>query len=226
MAMNQEDYMRAAGRRRRGALEAAAGLLHARHAALHRGGRRDAEGQRDLDGGQEAARRERLQGRAGGLRGRAGPDRSPRPRATSRRICCKRIGMNVDFVATDWGTAGSAARRRTRRPRAAGTCSTPGTRAPTASIRPPTPPSAPTATRPGSAGRTTRSVETGRRRLVRRAEPRGGEGRDRRAEQGRDGLRGLCADRLLPRPTRRGARTSAGVVKGPLPFCLGRVRER
>ena len=45
----------------------------------------------------------------------------------------KRIGMNVDFVATDWGTTGQRrAHEESRRARAAGACSTPGTPARTA----------------------------------------------------------------------------------------------
>ena len=36
----------------------------------------------------------------------------------------KRLGMNVDFAAIDWGTVGPAAPRRRRRDRAAGRCST------------------------------------------------------------------------------------------------------
>ena len=48
------------GRRRRHAVEAAAGLLHPGHAALYRGRRRDPEGPRNMDAGQAAAGRKRL----------------------------------------------------------------------------------------------------------------------------------------------------------------------
>ena len=94
MAMSQEDYMRAAGRRRRQALEAAARLLHARHAALHRGRRRDPEGPAQHRRRQEAAGRERLQRPAGHLPRRAGPAdhqghgrRHGRPAEAARHEC-------------------------------------------------------------------------------------------------------------------------------------------
>ena len=118
-------------RRRRRAVEAAAGLLHAGH------GRSTPR-----QGGDILKRRTSM------------PPRScwPKPATRASPVVCvvaqdqpitkaqgditadllKQMGMNVDFVATDWGTTGPAARRRSRPPRAAGTCSTPGMRAPTA----------------------------------------------------------------------------------------------
>ena len=53
----------------------------------------------------------------------------------------KKIGMTVDFVATDWGTVGQRrASKYAARDRAAGACSTPGMPAPTAPTRRPTSP--------------------------------------------------------------------------------------
>ena len=121
-----------AGRRRRHDVEAAARLLHARHAALHRRGRRDPERQARPDGGQEAARGEQLQGRAGHLHRRAGPadhqGAGRRHRGTAqaarheRRFRRNRLGHDAD----------SAAPRNLRPDRAAGACSTRGMRARTA----------------------------------------------------------------------------------------------
>ena len=92
-------------------VEAAARLLHARHAALHRGGRRDPQGQARHRARQEAAGGERLCGPAGHLPGGAGPaDRQGQGEVTADLL--KQIGMNVDFVATDWGTVGQ--RRATK----------------------------------------------------------------------------------------------------------------
>jgi len=64
----------------------------------------------------------------------------------------KQMGMNVDFVATDWARWAPAAPRKRRRARAAGRCFTPGTPARTALIPPSTTPFAPMATRRGLAG--------------------------------------------------------------------------
>ena len=129
----------------------------------------------------------------------------------------KRLGMNVDFVAIDWGTTGRAARRSRRPDRAAGRCSTRGTPAPTASIRRSTSRSAPTATgawfgwpnvpevekevTPGSRRRTS----TKRRRPSRR-------------------LNKAALDNVVYAPTgffltyQAWRKNVSGIVKGPLPF--------
>ncbi len=90
-----------------GAVEAAAGFLHPGHAALHRGGRRD------------PARASAISPRPRSCWPRAAipVSRSPawwrRTSRSPRRIgdvtaeLLKQLGMNVDFVATDWGTVGS-----------------------------------------------------------------------------------------------------------------------
>ena len=132
----------------------------------------------------------------------------------------KRLGMNVDFVATDWGTVG--ARRAQKTPPGQGGWKMFHTwHAGADCINP----AAYTAIRangdkawfgwPNSAGR-----REGGHGLVRRQEPRGGEGRDRPAQQGRARGRRLRADRLLPDlPAWR--KNVSGIVKGPLPFFWG-----
>ena len=92
------------GRRRRPDVEEAAGLLHPRHAALHREWRRDPQGPEH--------------GPAKRLLAESGYSGTPvtcvvaqdqpitKAQGDVTADLLKRIGFNVDYVATDWGTTG------------------------------------------------------------------------------------------------------------------------
>ena len=130
----------------------------------------------------------------------------------------KQLGMNVDFVATDWGTVG--ARRAMKTPpgqggwnmfhtwHAGADCINPARlhRA-----------SAPMATRPGSAGRTAR---TSRRRSRPGSTPRTSRRRRPRSRQ----LNKAALEDVVYAPTgfflsyQAWRKNVSGVVKGPLPF--------
>ena len=113
MAMSQEDYMRAVVGDDDTSVEAAAGFLHAGHAALHRGRRRNP---------QRSAQPRRRQETAGGQRlcrqpvtclvAQDQPITKAQGDVTADLL--KRLGMNVDFAAIDWGTVG--ARRAVKTP--------------------------------------------------------------------------------------------------------------
>jgi len=134
-ALSQEDYMRALVGKRREPVEAAAGLLHfpARRSNTEEGGE-ILKGKRDFD----AAKK---------LLAESGYTNQPvtcvvaqdqpitKAQGDVTADLLKRLGMNVDFVATDWGTTGQ--RRAQKSPPGQGGWGmfTPGTRAPTASIR-------------------------------------------------------------------------------------------
>ena len=137
MAMSQEDYMRAVVGDDTSAVEADAGLFHARHAALHRGGRRNPQRTAQSRCRQETARRKRLFGRAGHLLGGAGSaDHQGAGRRDRRSSQAHRHECRFRRRSTGARSA-RAGRRNRRRARAAGKCSTPGTPAPTASVRRP-----------------------------------------------------------------------------------------
>ena len=110
----------------------------------------------------------------------------------------KQLGMNVDFVATDWGTVG--ARRAQKTPPGQGGWSMFHTwHAGADCINP----AAYIAIRANGdkawfGWPNVPSRRDGGRGLVRRQEPRRGEGRDRPAQQGGARRRRLRADRLLP----------------------------
>ena len=87
MALSQEDYMRAVVGDDTSLWKPMPGLLHAGHAALHRRGRRAAEGQARHRGRQEAARRGRLLRPAGDVPGGAGPAATQGAWARSRPTC-------------------------------------------------------------------------------------------------------------------------------------------
>jgi peptide/nickel transport system substrate-binding protein len=134
------------------------------------------------------------------------------------------LGMNVDFVATDWGTVVQRRASRHRRARADGTSSTPGMGAPTASRPPPTTRSAATAAAPGSAGRPARRPKRRWRSGWRRQHPLRRRPPTRRSYE--EINRAAMTD-VIYIPTgfdlgyQAWRRDVTGIQKGPLPFFWG-----
>jgi peptide/nickel transport system substrate-binding protein len=105
MALSQEDYMRALVGDDNNLWKPLPGYFTPGHAALHGGGRRDPEGAARPRRGEEAA-------------GESGYRNEPvtcivaqdqshhQAQGDVTADLLKRLGMNVDFVATDWGTTG------------------------------------------------------------------------------------------------------------------------
>ena len=133
----------------------------------------------------------------------------------------KQIGMNVDFVATDWGTVGQ--RRAQKTPPGQGGWSMFHTWHAGADCINPAAyiairangdkawfgwPDSPSVEKEVAAWFDAKNLDEEKAAI---APPQQGGARGRR----------LCADRLLPAAIRRGARTSRGVAKGPLPFFWG-----
>jgi peptide/nickel transport system substrate-binding protein len=126
--------------------------------------------------------------------------------------------MNVDFVATDWGTVGQ--RRAMKNPPAAGRLEhllllARGRRL--QPIRPPTPPSARTATAPGSAGRTSPSS---RQKVTEWFEAPNLDAEKKVIGE----LNRAALENVVYAPTgfflgyQAWRRNLSGIVKGPLPF--------
>ena len=211
MALDQEEYMRALVGDDNNLWKPLPGYLHARHAALHRRRRRDPE---RASATSTAAKKLLAESGYTGqpvtcVVAQDQPITKAQGDVTAELL--KRIGMNVDFVATDWGTDRPAPRAEDRRPaRAAGRmfhtwhagadCINPAVyiairaNGDSAWFGWPNVPQVET-----EVDRLVRGQE----RSTRRRRPIGA------SEQGRARQRGVCADRLLPRAIRRGARTSA-----------------
>ena len=139
MAMSQEDYMRAFVGDDDKMWKPLPGYLHARHAALHRGRRRNPQRPAQNRAAQTTARGERLCGRAGHLTMAAQDMPHHKAWGDVTADLLKRLGMKVDYAAVDWGTV--VARRAQKTPPGQGgwqmfphlqfTASTASTRRPT-----------------------------------------------------------------------------------------------
>jgi len=155
MALNQEDYMRAIVGSDDNLWKRLPSFFTPGTPAYTEAGGEILKGPRDIEGAKRLLAEAGYNGQP--ITVLVAQDQAPlKAMGEVTNALLRSLGMNVDFVATDWGTVGQRRASRHRRARADGTSSTPGMRAPTASLPPPTTRSAATAAAPGSAGRPAR----------------------------------------------------------------------